>query len=153
MLCKACTDKGLVYSAKGRILKNMVYVRNVHFTKGQAYSWERTPSSRQRGSYIRTITARFQLKKSLVVSLKGLDASGKVTMTLTLTSREQISASIEGEGRPQRRQIMASALYCLDKRLIFKAYPSTSKWRGNWRVSSVASCAWIRTARNISWIF
>jgi hypothetical protein len=33
------------------------------------------PSSRQRGCYIRTITARVQLKKeSLVVILKGLDA-------------------------------------------------------------------------------
>jgi hypothetical protein len=30
--------------------------------------------SRQRGCYIRTITARVQLKNSLVVSLKGLDA-------------------------------------------------------------------------------
>jgi hypothetical protein len=29
-------------------------------------------SSRQRGSYIRTMTARVQLKKSLVVILKGL---------------------------------------------------------------------------------
>jgi hypothetical protein len=33
----------------------------------------RTPSSRQRGCYMRTITASVQLKKSLVMSLKGLD--------------------------------------------------------------------------------
>jgi hypothetical protein len=31
-------DKGLVYSAKGRIFNNMLYVRYVHLTKGQTYS-------------------------------------------------------------------------------------------------------------------
>jgi hypothetical protein len=38
-LCKACTDRGLVYSAKGRIVSNMlsVYVLYAHLTKDQAY--------------------------------------------------------------------------------------------------------------------
>jgi hypothetical protein len=58
-----CTDRRLVCSAKGRIFNNMLYVRNVHLTKGQAYSWATNPSSRQRGCYIRTITARVLLKK------------------------------------------------------------------------------------------
>jgi hypothetical protein len=49
-------------------------MRNVYLTKSQAYSYETNPSSRQRGCYIRTITARVQLKKTLVVGLKGLDA-------------------------------------------------------------------------------
>jgi hypothetical protein len=57
-----------------RIFSNMLYVRNVHLTKGQACSYETNLSSRQRGCYIRTIIARVKLKKSLVVSLKGLDA-------------------------------------------------------------------------------
>jgi hypothetical protein len=40
--------------------------------QGQAYSLETNPSYRQRGCYTRTITARVQFKKSLVVILKGL---------------------------------------------------------------------------------
>jgi hypothetical protein len=74
LLCKACTDRGLVCSAKGRSFNNMVFVRNIHKTKGQAYSEEGDPSSRQRGSYIRTTTTRVHLKKNLVVGIKGLDA-------------------------------------------------------------------------------
>jgi hypothetical protein len=38
LLCKAWTDRGLVYIAKGRIFNNMLYVRYVHMIKGQAYS-------------------------------------------------------------------------------------------------------------------
>jgi hypothetical protein len=38
LLCKACTDRGLVYSAKGIIFNNMLYMRYIHLTKGQAYS-------------------------------------------------------------------------------------------------------------------
>jgi hypothetical protein len=60
LLCKACTDRGLVYSAKGRILNNMLYVQYIHLKKGQAYS-----SSRQRGYYIRTMTAGVQLKEKV----------------------------------------------------------------------------------------
>jgi hypothetical protein len=30
MLCKACTDRGLVCSAKIRIFNNMLYVRNIY---------------------------------------------------------------------------------------------------------------------------
>jgi hypothetical protein len=41
--------------------------------------------------------------------------------------REQSPASIDGEGRPQPQQIMASALYCSDKGLIFMAYTLTSR--------------------------
>jgi hypothetical protein len=54
----------------------MVRVRYVHLTKGQAYSQETKPSSHQRGCYVRTITARVQLKEkiSLIVSLNGLGA-------------------------------------------------------------------------------
>jgi hypothetical protein len=52
----------------------MLYMRYVHLTKGQAYSQETNASSRQRGCYIRTITAKAQLKNSLVVGLKELDA-------------------------------------------------------------------------------
>jgi hypothetical protein len=51
---------------------NILYVVNVYLTKGQVYSKETNPFSRQRGCYIRTSTARVQLKKkSLVVGLKG----------------------------------------------------------------------------------
>jgi hypothetical protein len=39
----------------------MLYDRNVHLTKSQAHSEETSPSSRQRGCYIRAITARVQL--------------------------------------------------------------------------------------------
>jgi hypothetical protein len=63
-----------VFSAKGSIFNNMVYVQNVHMTKGQAYSYETDSTSHQRGCYIRTITTTIQLKNSLVVSLKGFDA-------------------------------------------------------------------------------
>jgi hypothetical protein len=35
MLCKAWTDRGLVYSAQGRIFSNMLYVRYVHLTKAK----------------------------------------------------------------------------------------------------------------------
>jgi hypothetical protein len=62
------------------------------------------------------------------------------------TPREQSPTSIEGNRRPQPRQTMASALYRSAKGLIFMAYTLTSQRR----VSSVASCEWIRAARNIS---
>jgi hypothetical protein len=68
------------------------------------------------------------------------------------TPREQSPTSMMGEGRPQPRQTMTSAFYCLNKGLALMAYTLTSKWEENWRVSSVASCEWIRTAGNISWI-
>jgi hypothetical protein len=38
LLCKACIDRGLMYSAKGRIFNNMLYVRYVHLTSGRAHS-------------------------------------------------------------------------------------------------------------------
>jgi hypothetical protein len=41
----------------------MLYVLYVHLTKDQAYSQETNPSSRQTGCYIRSMTARVQLKK------------------------------------------------------------------------------------------
>jgi hypothetical protein len=59
-------------------------VRYVRLMKGQEYSHETNPTSRQRGCYIRTITTRAQLGggeelgkgggRSLVESLKRLDA-------------------------------------------------------------------------------
>jgi hypothetical protein len=47
----------------------------------QLYTTE--PSSRQRGCYIRTMKARIQLKKLLVV---GLEGKGKVKLSLCLTN-------------------------------------------------------------------
>jgi hypothetical protein len=38
LLCKAHTDRGLVYSAEGIIFNNVLYKRYIHLTKGQAYS-------------------------------------------------------------------------------------------------------------------
>jgi ACT domain-containing protein len=38
-------------------------VQYIHLSKSKAYSLKTTPSSRQRGCYIRTITARVQLEK------------------------------------------------------------------------------------------
>jgi hypothetical protein len=61
-VCKAWAERGLVYRTKGRIFNNMLYVRYVHLTKDQAYSEKTNPSSRQSGCYIRTMTARVQLK-------------------------------------------------------------------------------------------
>jgi hypothetical protein len=50
------------------------YVRNILLTKGQAYSLETNPSSRQRGCYIGSMTASFELKKISGRELKGPDA-------------------------------------------------------------------------------
>jgi hypothetical protein len=63
MICKACIDYGLLYSVKAGIFSNILYVRNVYLTKTQTYSYETNPSSRQRGYYIRAITARVRLEK------------------------------------------------------------------------------------------
>jgi hypothetical protein len=35
MLCKAWTDRGIVYSVQGRIFNNVLYVRYVHLTKAK----------------------------------------------------------------------------------------------------------------------
>jgi hypothetical protein len=48
--------RGPVHSEQGRIVSNTLYVQNTHLTKGQAYSYETNPSSRQRGCYIRAMT-------------------------------------------------------------------------------------------------
>jgi hypothetical protein len=95
VFCKACTDTEIVYSAKGRICNNMLYERYVHSTKGQAYSYETNPSSRQRGCYIRTMTARVQLRNNISSGTRGVwrqnEVFGakppvvKVTLTLILT--------------------------------------------------------------------
>jgi predicted RNA-binding protein YlxR (DUF448 family) len=42
--------------------------------KGQEYSQDTAPSSRQRGCYIKSMTERVQLKKIQVLSVKKLDA-------------------------------------------------------------------------------
>jgi hypothetical protein len=74
-LCKACTDTGFVYSAKGRISNNMLYMRYVHLTKAKHIHKRQKPSSRQRGCCIRTMAARVQLKnKYLIKSLKEFGA-------------------------------------------------------------------------------
>jgi hypothetical protein len=45
------------------------------FDKGEAYSQETNPSSRQRRCYIRTMAVKVQLQKdTVVVGLKGLGA-------------------------------------------------------------------------------
>jgi hypothetical protein len=74
MLFKAWTKRGLVYSARGRIFNNMLYVRYVHMTKGQACSWETNLSSRQRGCCIRTMTVTVQLQKIISSWASGLGA-------------------------------------------------------------------------------
>jgi hypothetical protein len=65
MICSAkpVLTEDLCVVQEEEIFNNMLYVRNVHLTKGQAYSYETNPSSRQRGCYIRTIKVRVQLKK------------------------------------------------------------------------------------------
>jgi hypothetical protein len=67
LLCKACTCRGLVYSANGRIFSNMLCGQYVHLTNGKAYS-----SACQRGCHIRT-DRNGSVGKNLVVNLKGLD--------------------------------------------------------------------------------
>jgi hypothetical protein len=67
MLWKAWTDRGLIYSIRGRIFNNVLHVRYLHLTK------ETNPSSRQKAHFIRTMTTRVKLEKVyLVVILKGL---------------------------------------------------------------------------------
>jgi hypothetical protein len=63
---KACTDRGLVCSAEAKVFQNIPYVRNVHLTKGLAYSQETNPSSRLRECYIRTITVTVQLEEGKI---------------------------------------------------------------------------------------
>jgi hypothetical protein len=76
---------GMIWSVKLVLRKDFCVVQEegfsitcymcVHLTKGQAYSYEINPFSRQKGWYIRNITGRVQRgKKPLVVSLKGFDA-------------------------------------------------------------------------------
>jgi hypothetical protein len=83
---------------KEKFLVALLHVRNIHLRKGQAYSWETNPSSRQRECCIRIITARVQLKKkvwswvSRSLTTRGTDwrqaASRKITLTSTLESVE-----------------------------------------------------------------
>jgi phosphoketolase len=46
----------------------------IHLTTSQTNSQETNPFSHQRGCYIKTITARVQLKQSLIIGLNMLDA-------------------------------------------------------------------------------
>jgi hypothetical protein len=62
LLCNTCTDRGFAYSAQARMYNNQLYLRYAQLTKGQVCSQKTNPSSRQRGSYIRIITARVPLK-------------------------------------------------------------------------------------------
>jgi hypothetical protein len=66
MICsvKPVLTEDLCVVQKEEMFNNMLYVWNIHLKKCQAYSWETNPSSRQRGCYIRTITAGVQLKKN-----------------------------------------------------------------------------------------
>jgi hypothetical protein len=56
MICpvKFVLTEDLCVVQKKEFFNNMLYVRNVHLTKGQTYSLQTNPSSRQRGCYIRT---------------------------------------------------------------------------------------------------
>jgi hypothetical protein len=96
MPSRACTDSGLVYSAKGRIFSNMLQVRYVHLTKGQEYSfiWDKPIFSSER-----MLRKDYYCKGSIEKNLwswvsRGLTprrtdwwqtASRKVTFTLTMT--------------------------------------------------------------------
>jgi hypothetical protein len=73
MICSAkpVLTEELCVAQKQEFFNNMLYVRHVYLTKGQTYSKETNTSSRQRG----LISQGFSWgKKSLVVSLMGLDA-------------------------------------------------------------------------------
>jgi hypothetical protein len=65
MICfaKPVQIEDLYTAQKAEFSINILYVRYVGLTKSQAYSNATTPSSRQRGCYIRAMTERFQLKK------------------------------------------------------------------------------------------
>jgi hypothetical protein len=94
VLCKAWTDRGLVYSAKGRIFNNMLYVLYMHLTEGQAYSYQTNPSSRQRGCYIKTTTASVQLKNKISVRESQGAWRRDELVTLTLSGVSQWSESV-----------------------------------------------------------
>jgi hypothetical protein len=55
----------------------MLYVGIIHLTENQAYSVQANPSSRQRGCYIKTITARVRLERK--VSGRGPQGPGVKT--------------------------------------------------------------------------
>jgi hypothetical protein len=63
MICavKPVLTQDLCVVQKQTIFYNMLYVRNVHLTKGREYSKQTNPSSRQRGCYVRTNIERVQL--------------------------------------------------------------------------------------------
>jgi hypothetical protein len=67
MMCFAKTGltEKLYIVQKEEFFNNMLYALQVHLRKGQAYSQETNPSSRQKGCYIKTIRPGVQLKKYL----------------------------------------------------------------------------------------
>jgi hypothetical protein len=76
LLCKACIDRGLLYSAKARIFNNMLYVLYVHLTRRSIFIRDKPILSSERmlnkdydpkGSVAKK-------KKTLVMSPKGLGA-------------------------------------------------------------------------------
>jgi hypothetical protein len=82
MICSAnpVLTEDLCVVQKQEFFSNMLCMRNEHLMKGEAYSLETNPSSRPKGCYVRTNTARVQSGKykSLVVVLKGLDAKTRL---------------------------------------------------------------------------
>jgi hypothetical protein len=71
---KPVLTRGLVCSTTWEIFNDMLCMRYVHLMKCQACSQETNPSSCQRGSYLRTTTAKVQLKeKNSGRGSKGLD--------------------------------------------------------------------------------
>jgi hypothetical protein len=71
LLCKASTARGLVYSAEGRISKNMLHRQYVHLTKAKPiHKWRAHPLLTKDNDY----DSEGSLEKNLVVSLKGLGA-------------------------------------------------------------------------------
>jgi hypothetical protein len=76
MLRRVWTDRGLVYSAQGIIINNMLYVRHVLLTKAKPSSKRQThPLVREDVILHEDYEHKGLLaKKSLVVILRGLDA-------------------------------------------------------------------------------
>jgi hypothetical protein len=74
LLCKACTDKGLVCSAKGRIFNNMLLCAKCTLDEGQSIFMRQTHLLTERVLHNDNDCNGSLKKKSVVVSLKRLDA-------------------------------------------------------------------------------
>jgi hypothetical protein len=59
----AWIERGLVYSAQGRIFENMAVSAICTFDKGEAYSKETDPPSLQRGCYVKDYDRKVTVAK------------------------------------------------------------------------------------------